>query len=53
MSLPFCEASRLIQRETLAVHGILKPLAPIIARMLALRLRARLEAIKVVLEPCS
>ena len=42
--------SRLIQRETLAAHGLLKPLAPIIARMLAPRLQARLEAIKSILE---
>ena len=42
--------SRLIQRETLAAHGLLKPLAPIISRMLAPRLQARLEAIKTLLE---
>jgi hypothetical protein len=40
----------LIQRETLAAHSFLRPLEPIVARMLAPRLQARLAAIKSILE---
>lgn len=45
--------SCLIQRETAAARGLLKPLEPIIARMLAPRLQARLEAIRALLESAS
>jgi hypothetical protein len=51
--LPEAQGARLIQREVLHAQGLLKPLAPIIGRVLAPRLQARLEAIRALLESAS
>lgn len=48
--LPEGGGTRLIQRETLSAQGLLRPLEPVIERMLACRLIERLEGIKTVLE---
>jgi len=48
--LPMGNATRLIQRETIHVQGILKIIAPFIRRSLAPRLKDRLEYIKEFLE---
>ena len=48
--LPEGGGTRLTQRETLSARGFLKPLEPVIERMLSRRLIERLEGIKTVLE---
>ena len=48
--LPEGSGTRLTQRETLSARGFLKPLEPVIERMLSRRLVERLEGIKTVLE---
>ena len=42
--------TRLIQRERLQLRGFLRPLAPVVAWLLALRLQERLLGIKEILE---
>ncbi len=48
--VPEGEGTRLIQREQLHLPGILRIFEPIIKRMMAPRLRSRLEEIKKILE---
>jgi Polyketide cyclase / dehydrase and lipid transport len=48
--LPEEDGTRLIQRETVAMRGLLSVFEPVMGRMLGRQLQNRLEAIKTILE---